>query len=88
MLRCGARTGARLRRVLQRLEIFEIIWVSDRGDVQQSADEAEVLFTLLAEGYERRSWSHLASSQEEGIFGDQMAMAAAFNRLVHAAGVI
>jgi DNA replication protein DnaC len=54
--------------------------------VQQSPEEAEVLFTLLAERYERRSTmvtSNLIFSQWDRIFRDQMATAAAIDRLVH-----
>ena len=65
--------------------------VDDLGYVQQSPDEAEVLFTLLAERYERRSvmvTSNLMFSQWDRIFRDQMATAAAIDRLVHHAVVI
>ena len=61
-------------------------FVDDLGYVQQSPDEAEVLFTLLAERYERRSvmvTSNLVFSQWDRIFRDQMATAAAIDRLVH-----
>ena len=43
------------RRALRKLDLFEVILLDDLGYVQQSPDEAEVLFTLLAERYERRS---------------------------------
>ena len=45
-----------------------------------------MLFTLLAERYERRSamvTSNLVFSQWDRIFRDQMATAAAIDRLVH-----
>ncbi len=54
--------------------------------MQQSPEEAEVLFTLLAERYERRSvmvTSNLVFSHWDRIFRDQMATAAAIDRLVH-----
>jgi hypothetical protein len=38
-----------------RLDRFEAILLDDMGYVQQSREEMEVLFTLLAERYERRS---------------------------------
>ena len=50
-----------------------------------------MLFTLLAERYERRSvmvTSNLVFSQWDRIFRDQMATAAAIDRLVHHAVVI
>ena len=56
------------------------------GYIQQSPEEAEVLFTLLAERYERRSvciTSNLVFGQWDRIFRDQMATAAAIDRLVH-----
>ena len=58
----------------------------DLGYVQQSRDEMEVLFSLLAERYERGSVmlsSNLAFSGWEGIFKDAMMTAAAIDRLVH-----
>ena len=65
--------------------------LDDLGYVQQSPDEAEVLLTLLAERYERRSvmvTSNLVFSQWDRIFRDQMATAAAIDRLVHHAVVL
>jgi DNA replication protein DnaC len=56
------------------------------GYVQQSREEMEVLFTLLAERYERGSvllTSNLPFSKWEGIFKDPMTTAAAIDRLVH-----
>ena len=49
-------------------------------------DEVEVLFTLLAERYERGSimiTSNLPFSKWDGIFKDAMTTAAAIDRLVH-----
>jgi DNA replication protein DnaC len=44
-----------LERELRRLDTYEVLILDDIGYVQQSRDEMEVLFTLLAERYERRS---------------------------------
>src|ERR1035437_3420618 len=58
----------------------------DIGYVQQNREEMEVLFTLLAERYERGSLmvtSNLPFSKWEGIFKDAMTTAAAIDRLVH-----
>jgi DNA replication protein DnaC len=77
-----------LPRALRRLDLFEVILLDDLGYVQQSPEEAEVLFTLLAERYERRAvmvTSNLVFSQWDRIFRDQMATAAAIDRLVHRA---
>ena len=54
--------------------------------MQQSREEMEVLFTLLAERYERGSvllTSNLHFSKWEDIFKDPMTTAAAIDRLVH-----
>jgi DNA replication protein DnaC len=60
--------------------------IDDIGYVQQSREEMEVLFTLLADRYERSSimiTSNLPFSQWEQIFKDPMTTAAAIDRLVH-----
>jgi DNA replication protein DnaC len=54
--------------------------------VQQSREEMEVLFTLLADRYEKASLmitSNLPFSKWEQIFKDPMTTAAAIDRLVH-----
>ena len=83
----GAKRDLDLPRALRKLDLFEAILLDDLGYVQQSPDEAEVLFTrVLAERYERRSvmvTSNLIFSQWDRIFRDQMATAAAIDRLVH-----
>ena len=87
----GAKRDLDLPRALRKLDLFEAILLDDLGYVQQSPDEAEVLFTLLAERYERRSvmvTSNLVFSQWDRIFRDQMATAAAIDRLVHHAVVL
>ncbi len=82
----SAKRDLDLPRTLRKLDLFEVILLDDLGYVQQSPEEAEVLFTLLAERYERRSvmvTSNLVFSQWDRIFRDQMATAAAIDRLVH-----
>lgn len=72
----AAKRALELPRALRKLDIFEAILIDDIGYVQQSPEEAEVLVTLLAERYERRSvmiTSYLVFSQWERIFKDQMA---------------
>ena len=59
--------------------------VDDVAVVQERA-EMEVLFTLLAERYERRSVmisSNLVFSQWNQIFHDEMTATAAIDRVVH-----
>jgi len=71
---------------LRRLDRFDVIVLDDLGYVQQDREEMEVLFTLLAERYERRSvmiTSNLVFSQWDKIFKDAMTTAAAIDRLVH-----
>ena len=75
-----------LEQELRRLDTYEVLILDDIGYVQQSRDEMEVLFTLLAERYERRSviiTSNLVFSQWEQIFKDPMTTAAAIDRVVH-----
>ena len=72
--------------MLRELSRWEGLLIDDLGYVQQSREEMEVLFTLLAERYERGSvlvTSNLAFSQWEQIFKDPMTTAAAIDRLVH-----
>jgi DNA replication protein DnaC len=75
-----------LPRALRRLDTFELLILDDIGYVQQSPEEIEVLFTLMAERYERRSMlitSNLVFSEWEKIFKNPMTTAAAIDRLVH-----
>ena len=50
-----AKTELWLEKELKRLDKFEELIIDDLGYVQQSREEMEVLFTLLAHRYERRS---------------------------------
>ncbi|MGH9833023.1 MAG: IS21-like element helper ATPase IstB [Blastocatellia bacterium] len=75
-----------LERELRRLDKYEALIIDDLGYVQQSREEMEVLFTLLAHRYERGSvllTSNLVFSEWERIFKDPMTTAAAIDRLVH-----
>jgi DNA replication protein DnaC len=81
-----AKRDLKLSRFIKRLAAFEALIIDDLGYVQQSREEMEVLFTLLAERYERGSMlisSNLSFSKWEGIFKDPMTTAAAIDRLVH-----
>jgi len=63
-----------------------VLLIDDIGYVQQNREEMEVLFTLLAERYERGTvmlTSNLPFSKWEAIFKDPMTTAAAIDRLVH-----
>lgn len=81
-----AKRNLDLPRALRKLDNFEVVILDDLGYIQQSPEEAEVLFTLLAERYERRSvilTSNLVFGDWDRIFRDQMATAAAIDRLIH-----
>ena len=81
-----AKRDLTLSKLLKHLSLYEGLVIDDIGYVQQSRDEMEVLFTLLAERYERGSvliTSNLAFSKWEAIFKDPMTAAAAIDRLVH-----
>jgi len=61
------------------------------ANVQQSREEMEVLFTFLAERYERRSVfisSNLVFSKWDQIFKDPMTTMAAVDRLGHHAIIV
>jgi DNA replication protein DnaC len=82
----AAKRDLKLSQALKRLNRFEGLIIDDIGYVQQSREEMEVLFTLLAERYERGSvliTSNLPFSKWEAIFKDPMTTAAAIDRLVH-----
>jgi DNA replication protein DnaC len=87
----AAKRDLTLPRLLRKLDAFELLILDDLGYVRQSAEEAEVLFTLLAERYERRAvliTSNLVFSEWERIFKNPMATAAAIDRLVHHAVIL
>ena len=76
----------KLSNYLRKLSKYDAIVIDDIGYVQQSREEMEVLFTLLADCYERTSimiTSNLPFSKWEMIFKDPMTTAAAIDRLVH-----
>jgi DNA replication protein DnaC len=82
----AAKRDLALKALLKRLGQWEGLILDDLGYVQQSREEMEVLFTLLAERYERGSvclTSNLPFSQWEQVFKDAMTAAAAIDRLVH-----
>ena len=81
-----AKQELKLGRHIKRLARFDAIIIDDIGYVQHSREEMEVLFTLIAERYERGSillTSNLPFSKWECIFKDPMTTAAAIDRLVH-----
>ncbi len=82
----SAKRDLRLEKELAILDGFDAVILDDIGYVQQNRDEMEVLFTFLAERYERRSviiTSNLVFSEWDRIFKDPMTTAAAIDRIVH-----
>jgi len=81
-----AKRDLTLPRMLRKLDRFDVLILDDIGYVRQSPEEVEVLFTLMAERYERRSLiitSNLVFSEWDRIFNNPMTTAAAIDRLVH-----
>lgn len=81
-----AKQQLQLARALKKLSKYDALIIDDIGYVQQDRSEMEVLFTLLADRYERGSvmiTSNLPFSKWEQIFKDPMVTAAAIDRLVH-----
>jgi DNA replication protein DnaC len=82
----SAKRTFELPQFLKKLGKFKALIIDDIGYVQQSREEMEVLFTLLADRYEKNSTlitSNLPFSEWEKIFKDPMTTAAAIDRLVH-----
>src|SRR6059058_3776187 len=82
----AAKRDLRLPQELAKLERFECLILDDIGYVQHDRDEMEVLFTLLAERYERKSvviTTNLVFSDWTRIFQDPMTTVAAIDRVVH-----
>jgi DNA replication protein DnaC len=80
-----------LPRALHKLDLVDVLILDDIGYVQQSEQEVEVLFTLMAERYERRSMiitSNLVFSQWDQIFKNPLTTAAAIDRVVHHATIL
>lgn len=82
----AAKRDLKLPQALKQLGRYDGLIIDDIGYVQHSREEMEVLFTLLAHRYERKSvmlTSNLAFSEWEKIFRDPMTTAAAIDRVVH-----
>ena len=81
-----AKRDLSMSKVLQKLSRYDAVIIDDIGYVQHSRQEMEVLFTFMADRYERGSLmitSNLPFSKWEQIFKDPMTAAAAIDRLVH-----
>jgi DNA replication protein DnaC len=87
----AAKRDLELPKALRKLDSFELLILDDIGYVKQDAEQIEVLFTLMAERYERRSMmitTNLVFSKWDRIFKDPMTTAAAIDRLVHHSAVL
>lgn len=81
-----AKRDLKVANALKKLSRYDAVIIDDIGYVQQSREEMEVLFTFLADRYERNSvmiTSNLPFSKWDQIFKDPMTTAAAIDRLVH-----
>jgi DNA replication protein DnaC len=82
----AAKRDLRLPQELARLDRFACLILDDIGYVQHDQDEMEVLFTLLAERYERKSVmlsTNLVFSEWTRIFKHPLTTVAAIDRVVH-----
>jgi DNA replication protein DnaC len=87
----AAKRDLRLPQLLAQLDRYSWLILDDIGYVQHDRDEMEVLFTLLAERYERRSLgitTNLVFSDWTRIFKDPMTTLAAIDRVVHHAVIL
>jgi DNA replication protein DnaC len=87
----AAKRDLRLPQLLAQLDRADCLILDDIGYVQHDRDEMEVLFTLLADRYERRSvaiTTNLVFSDWTRIFKDPMTTLAAIDRVVHHAVIL
>ena len=82
----AAKRDLRLPQELTKLDKYACVILDDIGYVQHDRDEMEILFTFLAERYERKSvmlTTNLVFSEWNRIFKDPMTTLAAIDRVVH-----
>jgi DNA replication protein DnaC len=80
-----------LNKLIKKLTAVDALIIDEFGYVQQTREEMECMFHLLAACYERTSVlvsSNLAFNQWDTIFQDKMMAQAAIDRLVHHSHVI
>lgn len=76
----------KLHRYLQRLDKFDCLLIDDISYVPMQREDADLLFQLISERYEKRSLlitSNVPFGKWSEIFKDDMTTAAAVDRLVH-----
>lgn len=82
----AAKRDLHLPQELAKLDKFACVILDDIGYVQHDRDEMEVLFTFLAERYERKSvmiTTNLVFSEWNHIFKNPMTTLAAIDRVLH-----
>ena len=82
----AAKRDLALPRQLRKLDNSDFLLLDDLGYLGQVAQESEVLFTLIAERYDRRSLgitSNRVFSEWDRIFANPRASAAAIDRVIH-----
>jgi DNA replication protein DnaC len=80
-----------MSKVVKKLSRYDAVIIDDIGYVQHSRRQMEVLFTFLADGYERGRLmitSNLPFSKWQRIFKDPMNAAVAIDRLVHHSKIV
>ena len=80
----AAKRDLDLPRMLRKLDNIDFLLIDDLGYLPQGAEESEVLFTLIAERYERRSLGITSNL----VFANPMATAAAIDRIVHHSAIL
>lgn len=81
-----AKRELKISKMIKKFSKFDAIIIDDIGYVNQTKREMEVLFSLLAERYEKGSifiTSNLPFSKWGKIFKDQAMATAAIDRLIH-----
>ncbi len=87
----AAKRDLHLPQELAKFDKFACVILDDIGYVQHDQDEMEVLFTFLAERYERKSvmiTTNLVFSEWNHIFKNPMTTLAALDRVLHHAVVL
>ncbi len=86
-----AKRELKLDRLIAKCDRFAALAIDELGYTQQSREEMEVLFTLLAKRYEKKSvllYSNLVPSQWDQIVKDSIMTMAAVDGLVHHAVIL
>jgi DNA replication protein DnaC len=82
----AAKRDLKLNAALAKLQRYDALCLDELGYTQQSSEEGDILFQLLAERYETKTvviTSNLVFSQWDKIFHNPMTAMAAADRLVH-----